>query len=66
MLPEITIDHNNNVWCYGFSCDYGVWIDKNWTKIDFSEYDEIRSIWTMKESPDHKIWFGTEDGIYIR
>ena len=65
-MPEITIDHKDNVWCYGFISAYGVWIDKNWTKIDFSEYGEIRSILAMKESSDHKIWFGTEDGIYIR
>lgn len=41
-----------------------VWVDKNWTKIDFSEYGGIISIWALKEFPEHKIWFGTEDGIY--
>jgi ligand-binding sensor domain-containing protein len=66
MMPQITIDHNDYVWCYGFISAYGVWINKHWTKIDFSEFGEIRSIWAIKEAPDHKIWFGTEDGIYIK
>lgn len=65
MMTEITIDHNDYVWCYGVGSIVGVWIEDQWTKFDRSEFGGS-SVWTIKEAPDHKIWIGTEYGIYIR
>ena len=60
---QITIDHNDNIWCIGLEC--GTWIGNQWTQFDRSEFGGL-SIWAMKEAPNHRIWFGTENGIYIR
>jgi len=65
MMPQITIDHNDYVWCFGFVSICGVWIGKHWKQIDFSELGGSNA-WAMKEAPDHKLWIGTENGIYIR
>ena len=62
---KITIDNNDYVWCYGIASACGVWIGDQWTQIDRSEFGGS-SPWIIKESPDHRIWFGTANGIYIR
>ena len=62
----ITIDHKDNVWCFGLlGQGTGVWIGEQWTLLDPSEFDGS-SIRVIKEAPDHRIWFGTENGIYIK
>jgi len=61
----ITIDHNEYVWCFGPVCNCGVWIDEQWTQLDRKEFRNS-SAWVIKEAPDHRMWFGTEDGIYIQ
>ncbi len=63
--PKITIDHNNYVWHYGVNSDCGVWVGERWKKFDRSEFGGS-SVWALKEDARKRIWFGTEDGIYIR
>jgi ligand-binding sensor domain-containing protein len=65
------IDHSDNAWGYGW-CDgwagVGVWIGKQWTQFDSSEFGGSGSsgrLPLIKEDPYHKMWFGTENGIYI-
>ena len=66
---KLTIDHNDNVWCYGGigGKNIGVWSNKNHklSIINSSEFNGL-SVWVIKEDANHKIWFGTEDGIFIR
>jgi ligand-binding sensor domain-containing protein len=59
-LSKITIDHKDNILCFG-----GVWIGEQWRPIDRSRFGESSGL-VVKEDPYHRIWFGTEDGIYIR
>ena len=64
---KITIDHNDNVWCFAIGRDCVVWRNKskNWTKFDRSEFGGS-SVWVIKEDRNRRIWFGTENGIYIQ
>jgi len=64
---KITIDRNDDVWCFAIGKDCVVWKNKNknWNKFDRSEFGGS-SVWVIAESPDYRIWFGTENGIYIR
>ena len=63
-MPKITIDHNDNIWCFGWGTKFGVWIDDQWTQLDRSDFGGSNP-WVIKEAPDHKIWIGNEHGIYI-
>jgi len=63
--PKVTIDHNDYVWCFGAGSICGIWIDEQWKQIYSSAFSES-SVWVIKEGPDHRIWLGTENGIYIR
>ena len=62
------IDHNDNAWSYSW-CDgkrgYGVWIDEQWKQFDNFELGVSDRSLLIKEDPFHRMWFGTEDGIYI-
>ena len=58
------IDHNDYVWGV-VRGSVGVWVDEQWTQFDNSEFGGS-NICVIKEDPDHRIWFGTENGIYIR
>ena len=66
---KITIDHNDNVWCYGRigGKNIGVWSNKN-HKLSIINSSELcrSSVWVIKEDANHKMWFGTGDGIYIK
>ena len=64
-LPRITIDNNDDVWCYGVGSVWGVWIGEQWKQLDNSVFGGANP-WIIKEATDHRIWFGTENGIYIR
>ena len=59
-LTKISVDSNDYVWYFG-----GLWIGNRWTQLDNSEFGGS-SVRVVKEAPDHRIWFGTEDGIYIK
>ena len=59
-LPKISMDNTDYVWYFG-----GLWIGNQWTKLDPSEFGGL-SVRVVKEAPDGRIWFGAEDGIYIR
>ena len=59
-ISGITID-NDNVWWFGGA----LWIDNRWIQLDISEFGGSR-VRVVKEAPDHRIWFGTENGIFIR
>ena len=58
--PPITIDHNGYVWF-----PFGVWNGKKFTQFDSSKFGGS-GVWVVKESPDYRMWFVTENGIYIR
>jgi|GEM_PF-689773 len=62
----ITIDHNGSAWCYGVGTDSGVWIDNQWYRFDFNGEYAGGGAWVIKEDRHHKLWIGTEDGIYIK
>ena len=64
---KITIDHNDDVWCYGGAKDIAVWRHDNnqLSVINNSEFGGS-SVYVIKESPDNQLWFGTVNGIYIR
>ena len=62
---KITIDNNDFVWCYGVGSVSGVWIGNQWKQLERSELGGS-SAWVIKKDPTHKIWIGTENGIYIR
>ena len=60
-IPEINVDNNDYVWYFGGA----LWIGNRWIQLDISEFGGSR-VTVIKEAPDHRIWFGTENGIYIR
>ena len=62
---KIVIDHNDYVWCYSLRSRCGVWIGDQWTQLDFSEFG-VSIVEVIKEAPDGRIWFGTNNGIYIK
>ena len=57
-LSEINY-FNDNVFCFG-----GVWSGEQWRPLNNSEFGWA-SGWLVKEDPYHRIWIGTENGIYI-
>ena len=63
-LSGFTIDHNDYVWCFEGSTN-GVWIDEKWSILGSSAFNGSK-VWVIKEDRDHKIWFGTGNGIYIK
>jgi ligand-binding sensor domain-containing protein len=63
--PKITVDNNDYVWCFGTASVCGVWIGEQWIQFDSSEFGGS-SVRAIEESPSRRIWFGTENGIYIR
>ena len=64
-MPIITVDHNDCIWCFGTGGKCGVWMGDQWMQLDRSEWGGFGA-WAIIEAPDHRIWIGTEDGIYIR
>ena len=58
---KIIIDHNDNIFVSG--CD--VWIGGQWTPFDRSEFGGS-GVWVINEDLQHRLWFGTENGIFIR
>jgi ligand-binding sensor domain-containing protein len=62
---RVTIDRNDYVWCFGVTSVCGVWINEQWTQFDQYEFGGS-SVWMIEEDSLHRIWFGTENGIYIR
>ena len=62
---RITIDHNDYVWHHGVGAGCRVWIDMQWKEFERS-YFGGSSVWVIKEDPKNKLWFGTENGIYIQ
>jgi ligand-binding sensor domain-containing protein len=63
--PQITIDNKDNVWCFGIGMMCGTWIGEQWTQFDNSVLGGLNP-WIIKEDPNGRLWFGTENGIYIR
>ena len=64
--PRITIDHNDYAWCLAWACNLcGVWNGDKWTLFDGSEFGSS-PVWIIREDTNHKMWFGTENGVYIR
>ena len=62
---QMFIDRNDYVWCFNLFSVSGVWINERWIQFDRSEFDG-NDMQMIKEDPNGKIWFGTENGIYIR
>ena len=63
---KITIDSNDNVWCYGIGERnfVGVWIDDQWKQLESFELG-VSNAWVIKEDNERRIWIGTQNGIYI-
>jgi hypothetical protein len=64
-FQKVFIDHKDNIWGFGVGKDCVVWNSGYWIKFDRSEFGGS-SVWVIKEDTEHRIWFGTESGIYIR
>jgi len=62
--PRVTIDNNDYVWSYGLGSACGVWIGEQCKQFDSSVFGGSNP-WIIKEDSNHKLWFGTENGIYI-
>ena len=63
---KITIDHKDNVWCFGGGAkDFGVWYNKQLSIFNCAIFGG-ESVCVIKEDPDYHLWFGTTSGIYIR
>jgi len=62
--PQVTIDSNDYVWCFGIGMICGVWIGEQWKQIDSSVFGGS-NVWVIKEDSNRRLWFGTENGIYI-
>jgi len=64
---KITIDRNDYVWCYSVGSRNigGVWNGEQWEPFDNSVLGGLNP-WVIKEDPKGRLWFGTENGIYIR
>jgi len=62
---QITIDNKDNVWYFGIGTASGVWIGEQWKPFDNSVLGGLNP-WIIKEDPKGRLWFGTENGIYIR
>ena len=70
-IQNITIDHNDYVWCFDRRGTCGIWIGgEQGRKIDgkniYDHGEYTPYLTTIKEAPDYRIWFGAEDGFYIR
>ena len=64
-FQKVFVDHKDNVWCFGLFSEFAVLTSKQWKQIKFIKDYSVRNVWAMNEDADHRIWFGTEDGIYI-
>ena len=63
---KITLDSNDNIWCYGgVGRSGGVWYGNQWMQLDNSG-SGVSGLWIIKEDREHRIWIGTENGILIR
>jgi hypothetical protein len=61
---SIFIDSDDNIWCTGIHSEIRVYNADNLNV--FSKHDLDHSPFTIKESPDGKIWIsGGDDGVYI-
>jgi len=64
-ITGLTIDNSDNIWCFGHSiyhpAVYAIYNGNKWS-VDYSRFEDIFAI---EQSPDHKIWFGTGNGVYI-
>ena len=63
--PRVTIDRNDYVWCFGVASVCGVWIGEQWQQLDSSVFGGVNPC-IIKEDSNRRLWFGTENGIYIR
>ena len=62
---QITIDNKDNVWCFGIGMTSGVLIGEQWKQFDNSVLGGLNP-WIIKEAPNGRLWFGYENGIYIK
>jgi len=62
-FEKVFVDHKDNIWFFGILSDFALLIDKQWKQINF--VNSVRRINSINEDADHRIWFGTGDGIYI-
>ena len=60
-VKGISIDKDENIWCFGYSGAHSVYNGYKWS-IDYFSYEDIYAI---EESPNNKMWIATGNGIYI-
>lgn len=65
MLFSLAIDDQDNLWWVGnyHNGIYGKYDGHDWyiNEVTFSN----TQVWTIKQAPDSRMWFGTTHGIYI-
>ena len=64
-FQKVFIDHKDNIWCFGSISECAVLTGKQLKKINFINKYSRKCVWAMQEDAENRIWFGTEDGIYI-
>jgi len=62
-IMGLSIDKNDNIWCYDMSGSFSIYDGYNWS--DRNSIFHETGIFTIEQSPDGKIWIGTGNGIYI-
>lgn len=60
---SVTIDNEDNIWCYGLFGFLATFNGQNWN-TDYTKFKDL-GISTIRQSPDKHIWVGTSFGIYI-
>lgn len=61
-IKSLTVDRDDNIWCNTYN-GYAVYNGEKWI-VDDSTFKNA-SVFTIKQSPENKMWIGTGDGIYI-
>jgi ligand-binding sensor domain-containing protein len=61
-VKSVTVDRSDHLWCATYR-GYAVYDGKNWTVDDTTLGDE--SVFAIEQAPDHKIWIGTGNGVFI-
>jgi ligand-binding sensor domain-containing protein len=63
-IPKcVMVDHNDNIWCACFFGVFAVFDGIKW-HVNRTTFTEVGTS-VIEQSPDHKVWIGTGEGIYI-
>jgi len=61
-VKSVTVDRSDHLWCTTYK-GYAVFDGNQWT-VDDSTFNDT-GVFAIEQSPDHHMWIGTGNGIYI-